>query len=559
MKFNKSILLTVLCASFISLTVACNNNNNQSQESKPLEVGDIVKEWKSIKDYEEAPLQMSPSTSSAREEHEIVSDFGHEDKSSIKYDASASKTAILRSDSISEPFFSEDDAKNGDIVSLYFYLPSDSNVSSLQLQIFPSVNKTSIKGKELSVNEENTEVWTEMSMTYDSLETLGAISLYIKPVDSTQTMTFYLDDIKIVYGEETVLTGYEYNDESLYQASEDFFKVGSCMSGDMLKNTELRKIAKHNFNSLTAENEAKPERILDQKACQALAKEDEGAVAITVAPFEKIYDFCAKNNIKVRHHTFVWYSQVPAWFFNKGYKDSAAKVSKDIMLQRMENFIKITLETVNERWPGLVYAIDVANEAVENHNIRNNNNNWYTVIGKDFVYYAFKYARQYAEDWQKLYYNDWSFDNDYENCKYALNTLLKSVIEEGLVDGVGIQGHKGVNEDFNVLMKDAKLIQEKGLECQITELDITIGSTSKTEYANQKKIYKNFITNILKSNAKGETNINALIVWGIRDNESWKRSQYPLLFTEKYEKKPAYYGFLEAVQEYKASLEEVSE
>ena len=49
----------------------------------------------------------------------------------------------------------------------------------------------------------------------------------------------------------------------------------------MLQNTELRKIARNDFNSITAENEGKPERILDQAACQELAKTDETQVAIT--------------------------------------------------------------------------------------------------------------------------------------------------------------------------------------------------------------------------------------------------------------------------------------
>ena len=56
------------------------------------------------------------------------------------------------------------------------------------------------------------------------------------------------------------------------------------------------------------------------------------------------------------------------------------------MLARMENFIRVTLESVNDRWPGLVYAVDVANEAVENGAIRSNNNKWYTAVGNDFVY-----------------------------------------------------------------------------------------------------------------------------------------------------------------------------
>ena len=226
------------------------------------------------------------------------------------------------------------------------------------------------------------------------------MKLFVTDYDNT----LYIDDIEIVLGEETVETGYVYNDESLYQTYEDYFKVGTCMSANMLQNTTLRKILKNDFNSVTAENEGKPERILDQAACQEAAKTDKAAVAITTAPFEKLYDFAEANHIGVRHHTFVWYSQTPAWFFNEDYASNGNKVSKETMLKRMENFIKVTLDTINDRWPGRVYAIDVANEAIDN-GIRKNNNNWYTTVGEDFVYYAFKYAYNYKADYQELYYN----------------------------------------------------------------------------------------------------------------------------------------------------------
>ena len=547
MKYKKHLLCAVIPFLTASFLLGCSKSKEpESSEPKPLEIGDTVKEWKSSKDYEEVPLGTANKSSRAL----IVDDFGNEDKSAIKYDVVyASRDAYIGSDVLEEPYFLEDDAKNGDIVSLYTYVPSGSNVASLQLEVLPISMEKGLKSNLLSIDNTNVDTWIRLVVSFDTLETLGAIRLNYKVVDTSLTASFYVDDINITLGEETVKTSYEYNDESLYQTYNDYFKVGCCMSREMLRNTELRKIAKHNFNSLTAENEGKPERTLVQKACQELAKTDETAVAITMEPFEKIYDFCEANHIKVRHHTFVWYSQVPNWFFKKGYKDSGSNVSKEVMLQRMENFIKLTLASINNRWPGLVYAIDVANEAVENHTIRNNNNMWYTVIGKDFVYYAFKYARQYADPEQKLYYNDWSYDNDKQNLTYALNTLLTPIINEGLIDGVGIQGHKGINENMDIILDDAKQIYKKGLSCQITELDITISGTS--EYNKQKTAYKNLITKILKGNAEGTMDVNAVVVWGIDDANSWRRGQHALLFTDKYAKKPAYYGFLEAINSVK--------
>ena len=43
--------------------------------------------------------------------------------------------------------------------------------------------------------------------------------------------------------------------------------------------------------------------------------------------------------------------------------------------------------------------------------------------------------------------------------------------------------------------------------------------------------------------------VNAVIVWGITDNLSWHSTNYPLMFNQDYNKKPAYYAFLNAINE----------
>ena len=58
------------------------------------------------------------------------------------------------------------------------------------------------------------------------------------------------------------------------------------------------------------------------------------------------------------------------------------------------------------------------------------------------------------------------------------------------------------------------------------------------------------VSQILELNKTGETDVNAIIVWGITDDTSWKSGQVPLLLTNTYKKKPAYYGFLEALNEF---------
>ena len=553
MNYKKRLLCAVIPFLTASLLLGCKKGNQpeESKEPKPLEIGDTVKEWTSSKDSNELPLGMANKNSQG----EIVNDFGHEDNSALKYEvAYTAKEAYLGSDLLEKPYFTEDDAKNGDIISLFVYVPENSNLTSLQMEVFPISMNNSLKSNLLTVTDDNINTWIRLMVSFDTLETLGAIRLNYKVANDGYTAGFYVDDVNITLGEETVKTEYQYNDESLYKTYEDYFKVGTCMSNQMMRNTEFRRILKDNFNSVTAENEGKPQYILDQEASQQLAKSDETQVAITTAPFEKMYSYCEANHIKVRHHTLVWFDQTPQWFFRKGYTDRGAVVSKEIMLQRMENFIKNVFETLNNRWPGLVYAVDVANEAVQNGQVRKTDNNganpnyWYQTIGGDFVYYAFKYSRQYAAEGQALYYNDYAYDYETSNCKFAVNTLLKQAIEENLIDGVGIQTHLSTDAKVDNIITDAKMIHEKGLACQLTEIDVTTSGNSKTIFNNQGTYYKNLVTKVLKANQEGQTNINALILWGITDNNSWRRGQYPLLFNDNYGKKPAYYGFLDAIE-----------
>ena len=520
--------------------------SQEPEESKPLEVGDTVRMWTSPDDSDKAPLGLAEGAGSVS-----FGDDGYDDYFSLSF--TLKQEGYIGTDLVEKPYFKDEDAKNGDIISLYYYLPEGSNIKTIQLEAVPWNGRAStVLGEMVNVTSDIEGKWELMEMTYDSLDMLGSFRLNYTLTDATKDGKILLDDIEITYGEETVKTGYVSNNESLYETYEDYFKLGTCMSDTMVRNTEIRKITLDNFNSITAENEGKPERILDQAACQALLSKDPAGVAINTAPFERIYDWAEEHGIGVRHHTFVWYSQTPAWFFTTDYTQNGPKASRELMLERMENYIKTTIETLNERWPGLVYAIDVANEAVENGGLRTNNNNWYTTVGDDFVYYAFKYASEIKEELEmdvELYYNDFAFDYQPNLCRWALENILKDAIDEGLIDGVGLQTHLDSGANMDNIINDAKYVKQKGLKCQLTEIDITTNGTSQNEYDKQSNAYKTLIKKVLENNASKETDINAVVLWGVTDDLSWKRNQYPLLFTEKYEKKPAYTGFLSALSE----------
>ena len=133
MKNQKCFLIAVLPLLTMPLLTGC-NQKEEPWVLKRYEVGETVKEWKSNKDFNALPLEPVSENNTG----EIVKDFGNEDKSSLKYTVkSVASTKSYLSSDIKKPYFKEDDAKNGDIISLYFYATGDSNLASLQLQLYP--------------------------------------------------------------------------------------------------------------------------------------------------------------------------------------------------------------------------------------------------------------------------------------------------------------------------------------------------------------------------------------------------------------------------------------
>ena len=135
MKINKSFLMTALSLLAISTLVGCggksnssNSSQSQKEEEEPLEIGDTVKEWVSSEDSDTLPLDVPEGGTGTRK---ITDSFGHNDQQSLYYSVK-SNSGYLTTD-VNEPYFSEFDAKNGDIISLYVYIPSGRNLSSIEL------------------------------------------------------------------------------------------------------------------------------------------------------------------------------------------------------------------------------------------------------------------------------------------------------------------------------------------------------------------------------------------------------------------------------------------
>jgi endo-1,4-beta-xylanase len=337
---------------------------------------------------------------------------------------------------------------------------------------------------------------------------------------------------------------------SLAEIYKDKFKVGVALSSSDLVNAFKKQLLPTQFNSITCENEMKPDFVLDRE--ETLKAGDEECPAINMKSAKSALEFAKNNNMQIRMHTLVWHNQTPRWFFTVGYDsdNDAPYVTREVMLARLENYIRLVMDYLNTNYPGVVYAYDVVNEAIEpadgrEDGVRVKNNKWFEVIGPDYIEMAFTYARKYAAPDQKLFYNDY---NTYEKNKiYLICNMAAKLQEKGLIDGIGMQDHMQVSYPSVVdyqyaINKYTKL----GLELQVTELDIN--TTDNTE-AGQIKLankYKNVMMTLLNCIEKNNAKITSVTFWGLTDDRSWLNKpgqpNYPLLFDKDLKPKPAYFG-----------------
>ena len=81
------------------------------------------------------------------------------------------------------------------------------------------------------------------------------------------------------------------------------------------------------------------------------------------------------------------------------------------------------------------------------------------------------------------------------------------------------------------------------MKCIITELDMGIPSTSAQNLEEQARNYR-VITDIVLNNK----NCPNMVIWGLKDNDSWRSQSNPLLYTASQGKKPAFYAVRSALR-----------
>ena len=362
------------------------------------------------------------------------------------------------------------------------------------------------------------------------------------------------------------------------------FRVGNIFNGRTINDNAIRNLMLLEYNSVTAENEHKPDATMtrtNSTNTNIRAAFNTGAAAIM--------NFCAQNNIPMRGHVLAWHGQTPDWFFIQDINDargdrnnanayrngsvsSVPWATPAVMNQRLESYIQNIFALYAQQYPSLhLYAYDVVNEASTgeggmrprgfDHNgaggqgaSNAGDSPWQGVYGAGnttWIRNAFTYARRYAPDHTKLFYNDF---NEWQESKrdYIINNILKPLYQDGILDGMGMQGHVNADPGANAWSRwsrqeaamDAYAAIGAGFEIQITEMEVAAGpdANNPTQWLNlQPERYRRVFEHAIAVNARGGGQFTAICIWGPNDANTWiSGNREPTLHNRQNQRKPAY-------------------
>lgn len=353
---------------------------------------------------------------------------------------------------------------------------------------------------------------------------------------------------------------------TLKDAYKDAFTLGTAVNHQIVSGADAASqalVAKH-FNTITAENVMKNEVINPKPGVYDFSAAD------------AFVEFGEQHKMFIIGHTLVWHNQTPEWFFQD---DEGKPNSPEAQIERMRRHI----EVVAGRYAGRVHAWDVVNEIIgEDGNYRPTT--WVKAIGDgdEVVRLAFKFTSQYAPN-TELYYND--FNAWRPEKRDGIVRMVKMLKAAGIrIDGVGIQGHWGLNYPSKEHIEAAiDAYAAAGVKVMITELDVDVLPLTKEgqiigtgmthpqfqlpEFERFLDPYKDGLPADVERQltdryaelfrifyAKRDV-IDRVTLWGVHDGMNWKngypipnRTNYPLLFDRARQPKPAFHAVVKVPQ-----------
>jgi GH35 family endo-1,4-beta-xylanase len=293
-------------------------------------------------------------------------------------------------------------------------------------------------------------------------------------------------------------------------AKKDIIIGSGAINPTYLNDPQFAAVLAMQFNSLSPENEGK----------WVFFHPTEGYYNWTL--LDRLVDFAEDHDMVVKGHGLISSCCNPDYVLN--ITDPAAL--RAAMTAHFESFMRRYDNKRVNRW-------DVVTEALKTNGSGLNTNVFYNVLGPGYIAEAFRIARA-AGPHAKLFINE-NLVESLPGKRQELYDLVSGLVADGVpIDGVALQMHiTEVAPIPGVITDMVNSYKALGLEVTIAELDVhTLNATLQND------IYHSVIEEALRA---GITDIS---FWGFTDKHAytWIPGAKPLMFTECYKPKDAFYA-----------------
>ncbi len=316
------------------------------------------------------------------------------------------------------------------------------------------------------------------------------------------------------------------------------FPVGTAIRAHQVVNdSSMQTIVNKDFNSITLENGMKMYAV-HRSPNQYNWKHVDDVVR-----------FAQQNYIRLHGHAFIWHSGTPGWI-------SEMQPDSTMLDKIMEDYIL----TYGSRYKGKVAGWDVVNEALLDGTGEFRKSIWYETMGEGYISRAFELAHK-ADPEAILFYNDFNIERDTVKLHAMLRMIEKLKAQDVPISGIGFQMHIRMDTDEKTIEYALKKAAETGLQIHLSEIDIIFNKHDDTPGGGI-QIHDELTDEMLQAQADkyqwlAEAYIRnvppeqryGMTVWGFSDKYSWIPSffdlkDWPCIYDEDLNPKPAYYGFL---------------
>ena len=259
---------------------------------------------------------------------------------------------------------------------------------------------------------------------------------------------------------------------------------------------------------------------------------------------DRLVDFAALHNMKVRGDTLVWHQQNPPWLTQGTFTP-----------EQLATLLETHIKTVIGHYRGKVFAWDVANEAFDEvprlGHLRDTI--WYdqpgiglAANGTAYLERCFGWAHE-ADPQALLFYNDAEAEALGPKSD-AIYAMVQDFRKRGVpIDGVGFEMHiSNLHADVASISANIARFTALGVQVHITEMDVALPVDSNGNASARDLQRQADLSGQIASACRSHPGCTAFQTWGFTDKYSWigwhsnGTEGAALLFDRNYLPKPAY-------------------